>query len=476
MVVGEVNHETDVVVVGGGPGGYVAAIRAAELGLAVTLVERGSALGGVCLHEGCMPMRTLHAASLLAAQARAGEAIGVRTSSVEVDMSVFRAWSDGVIEKLSKGVAMLLERHGVAVVKGDGVPASHNRVAVAASHGSERYTARRGVIVATGATPITIGPLRPDGERVLTAAGALALDRLPRTVAVVGGDYIAFQLAVALRRLGAGVVLLGAGHHLLPEIDASLTPLALRGLKRLGVSWRPDGHPLELTETGLRVASRPDGEGSDDVAAEVVILSGAERTPRTADLDLDFIGVHLHSAGFVLVDEAQQTSTKGVYAVGDVTPGAALAARAYRQGKVAADVIAGRPAAFDPAAIPFVVLGEPDLASVGLGETAAREAGYDVATSRFPWSASGAALAGRTEHGQTLVVSERGSGVVLGVHIAGAGASELIGEAALALEMGATGEDLAATIHPHPTLSEGIAEASELALGLPTHVLRALAP
>ncbi len=476
MVVGEVNHETDVVVVGGGPGGYVAAIRAAELGLAVTLVERGSALGGVCLHEGCIPLRTLHAASLFAAQARGGEAIGVRVGAVEVDMSVFRAWSDSVVARLSKGVTTLLERHGVTVVKGDAVPASHNRVAVAASHGSERYTARRGVVVAVGATPIAIGPLRPDGERVLTAAGALALDRLPRTVAVVGGDYIAFQLAVALRRLGAEVILLGAGHHLLPEIDPSLTSLAVRGLKRLGVIWRPDGHPLELTETGLRFAVTPSGEGSEEALAEVVILSGAERTPRTADLDLDFIGVHLHSAGFVLVDETQQTSTKGVYAVGDVTPGAPLAARAYRQGKVAAEAIAGRPAAFDPAAIPFVALGEPDLASVGLGETAAREAGYDVVTSRFPWSASGAALAGRTEHGQTLIISERGGGVVLGVHIAGAGAAELIGEAALALEMGATVEDLAATIHPHPTLSESVSEASELALGLPTHVLRSLMP
>jgi dihydrolipoamide dehydrogenase len=306
---------------------------------------------------------------------------------------------------------------------------------------------------------------------VLSATNAVFLDHLPATAAVVGADYIAVELAVALRKLGSAVTLVGAGRHLLPEVDAALVPLAERGLRRLGVQWRREARPTELTEAGLRVAM---GEAQDeDVPAELVIVSAAERVPNVDELGLDLVRMRQHDEGFILVDERQQTSVAGVCAVGDVTPGAAWAHRAYRQGKVAAEVIAGRPAAFDPRAVPAVVLGAPEMASVGLGEEEARTLGYDPVVSRFPWAASGRALTLGAEDGQTLVVSDRASGVALGVHIAGAGAGELIGEAALALEMGATLEDVALTIHPHPTRSEGIVEAGELALGLPTHVLPA---
>jgi len=480
VVVGEVSHETDVVVIGGGPGGYVAAIRAAELGLATVLVEREPVLGGVCLHQGCIPGKALLAAADLAYRARNAGAMGLRIPTVTPDMQALRAWQQGIVDRLARGVSTLLERHGVTVVRGDGVPAGHNRVAVAASHGSERYTVRRGMVLAVGSTPIPIAGLRPDGLRVLRAADALRLDRLPATVAIVGADYVAVQLAVALRKLGSAVTLLGAEHHLLPEVDASLVGVAERGLKRLGVTWHPRAHPLEMTERGLRVTglggttTQGPGQAEEtELEAELVIVSGAQRTPNVADLGLDLVEIRQHHEGFVLVDERQQTSVAGIYAVGDMTPGAAWAHRAYAQGKVAAEAIAGRPAAFDPTAVPAVVLAEPELASVGLGELAAREAGYDPRVSRFPWTASGGALAlnAAGSQGQTVVVSERGSGLLLGVHIAGPGASELIGEAALALEMGATAEDVAATIHPHPTLSEGLLEACELALGLPTHVL-----
>jgi dihydrolipoamide dehydrogenase len=201
------------------------------------------------------------------------------------------------------------------------------------------------------------------------------------------------------------------------------------------------------------------------------MVSSAQRDPIVDELGLDLLGVRQHHDGLILVDERQRTSVNGIYAVGDVTPGAPWAHRAYRQGKVAAEVMAGRPAAFDQRAVPAVVYAEPELASVGLGEAEAREVGYEPVVARFPWAASGRALTLGLPDGQTVVVSDRESGVVLGVHIAGAGAGELIGEAALALEMGATLEDLALTIHPHPTLCEGIVEAAELALGLPTHAL-----
>ena len=471
MVVGEVNLDTDVVVIGGGPGGYVAAIRAAELGLATVLVERAERPGGLCLHHGCIPSKALLAAADLAYRARNAAAMGLRVPEVAVDMQALCEWQQGIVDRLARGVVTLLDKHGVTVVRGEGVLAAQDRVAVATRDGSVRYTARRGIVLATGARPQPIAVLRPDGKRVLRATDAVFLDRLPATAAVVGADYIAVELAVALRKLGSAVTLVGAGHHLLPEVDAALVPLAERGLRRLGVQWRREARPTELTEAGLRVAM---GDAQDeDVPAELVIVSAAERVPNVDELGLDLVRMRQHDEGFILVDERQQTSVAGVYAVGDVTPGAAWAHRAYRQGKVAAEVIAGRPAAFDPRAVPAVVLGAPEMASVGLGEEEARTLGYDPVVSRFPWAASGRALTLGAEDGQTLVVSDRASGVALGVHIAGAGAGELIGEAALALEMGATLEDVALTIHPHPTRSEGIVEAGELALGLPTHVLPA---
>lgn len=243
-----------------------------------------------------------------------------------------------------------------------------------------------------------------------------------------------------------------------------------------------DAHPLELTDEGLRIrrdGATGNGGDTEVVAAEVVVVSGTERRPHVDKLGLDLLRMRQHDAGFILVDERQRSSVAGIYAVGDVTPGAAWAHRAYRQGKVAAEVIAGRPAAFDAVAVPAVVLAEPHLASVGLGEDAARVAGYDPMVARFPWAASGRALtlsAGSGQGaGQTVVVSDRANGVLLGAHIAGPDAGELIGEAALALEMGATLDDIALTIHPHPTLSESLGEACELALGLPTHALPASA-
>jgi dihydrolipoamide dehydrogenase len=468
MVVGEVNIETDVVVLGGGPAGYVAAIRAAELGLATVLVERDERPGGLCLHRGCMPSKALASVADLAYRARNAQAMGLRIGEVGVDMAATRAWQRDIVDRLSRGVSTLLERHGVTVVRGEGMPAEGNRVAVAAPHGAERYHARRGTIIATGATPRWAGGLRPDGERVITAIDALFLDQLPTAVAVVGADYVAVELAVALRKLGSVVALLGAGQPMLPEVDASLATLAQRGLRRLGISWRPAAQPLEVGGQGLRMAQ---GEKEEWLPAELVILGPCGRAPNVADLGLDLLPIRQDELGFLLVDERQRTSMDGIYAVGDVTPGPAWAHRAYRQGKVAAEVIAGQPAAYDPRAVPAIVLAEPELASAGLGEEAARELGYDPAVSTFPWSASGRALTLLAREGQTTVISDRESGAVLGVHIAGPQAGELIGEAALALEMGATLEDLAAVIHPHPRLNEGIAEAADLALGLPTHML-----
>jgi dihydrolipoamide dehydrogenase len=491
MVVGMEQFTTDVLVIGGGPGGYVAAIRAAELGLSTVLVERDERLGGICLHRGCMPSKALLSVADLAYRARTSAAIGLKIPEVRVDLAAVGAWQRETVDRLAKGVAGLLERHGVSVVRGDGILADRNRVAVAASHGSDLYTVRRGIILATGATPIMAGGLKPDGKRVVAASDALFidllgtylaaagkvseatdqatyLDQLPSRIAVVGADYVAIELATALAKLGCTVTLVGADLPFLPEVDGSLGPVVLRGLRKLGITWRASAMPLGMEDQGLRIREL---EQESILEIDLVIVSSSGRSANVDDLGLDLMPIRRDAAGALLVDERQRTSLESVYAVGDMTPGLPFADRAIQQGKVAAEVLAGRPAAYDPRALPAVVLSDPELASVGLGEAAARAQGYDAIAASFPWQASGRALTLGARDGATTVVADRATGLVLGVHIAGAQAGELSGEAALALEMGATLEDLAATMHPHPRLNEGLAEAAELALGLPTHAL-----
>ena len=491
MVVGEVHHETDVVVVGGGPGGYVAAIRAAELGLATVMIERDERPGGLCLQRGCMPSKALLAVADLAYRARNASPMGLCIPEVRVDLAAVGAWQREIVDRLSRGVAALLERHGVTVVRGEAVLADRNRVAVAASHGAERYQVRHGIVLATGATPRPAGGLRADGKRVLAASDAVFLDRLPAWVTVaaadattvdqatyldqlparlvvVGADYVAVEMATALAKLGSAVTLIGCGLPFLPEVDAKLGTIAQRGLRKLGVPWIAAASPLAMEPEGLRIR---EGDRESVLPADLVIVSGDGRSANVGELGLDLLPIKQDADGTLLVDERQRTSLDGVFAVGDCTPGLPFAHRAYAQGKVAAEVLAGRPAAYDPRAVPAVVLSEPELASVGLGEAAARALGYDPIVTTFPWQASGRALTLGAREGQSTVIADQATGVVLGVHLAGAQAGELIAEAALAVEMGATLEDLAGTMHPHPRLSEGLLEAAELALGLPTHVL-----
>ncbi|MGH2410649.1 MAG: dihydrolipoyl dehydrogenase family protein, partial [Chloroflexota bacterium] len=412
---------------------------------------------------------------------------------VRVDLAAVGAWQREIVDRLSRGVSALLERHGVTVVRGEAVLADRNRVAVAASHGAERYLARHGIVLATGATPRPAGGVRPDGKRVLAASDAVFLDRLPAsaTVAgsdavpvddatylgqlparlvVVGGDYIAVEMATAMAKLGCAVTLIGCGLPFLPEVDARLGTIGQRGLRKLGISWMAAALPLGMEPEGLRVR---EGDGESVLPADLVIVSGDGRVANLAELGLDLLPIKQDADGALLVDERQRTSQEGIFAVGDCTPGAPFAHRAYAQGKVAAEGLAGRPAAYDPRAVPSVVLSEPELASVGLGEEAARALGYDPIATSFPWQASGRALTLGARDGQSTVIADQASWLVLVVHLAGAQAGELIAEAALAIEMGATLEDLAGTIHPHPRLSEGLLEAAELALGLPTHALAA---
>jgi dihydrolipoamide dehydrogenase len=472
MVVGEVATGTDVLVIGGGPGGYAAALRAADLGRSVTLVERDR-LGGVCLNVGCIPSKSLiHAADLAASGHEAAE-MGVDITA-SVDMARIQAWIAGIVGRLTGGVEQLLRAAGVTVVTGTARFATPRRVAVwedgragGVPEDVGRFFEFSSAIVATGSRSVALAELPFDGQRVLDSTAALALARIPRKLVVVGGGYIGVELGTAFSKLGADVTLVELTDRLLPGMPAGPARVVERALRARGVGLHLGTKALGLDADDL-VVEGPRGEHR--LPAEAVVVAVGRR-PNTDSLGLDQAGVRLDPGGLVPVDPARR-ATKGVFAIGDVTAGPALAHKATAEAEVAALSAAGRTAAFDPVTVPAVVFSDPEVATVGLTAEQAGEAGAETTSFTFPLAASGRAVTlGRTD-GHVEVVAERGDGTVLGVHMVGPCVSELAFAAALAVEMGATVEDLALTIAPHPTISEALAEAAKGAAGRPLHVRR----
>jgi dihydrolipoamide dehydrogenase len=473
MVVGEVATGTDVLVIGGGPGGYAAALRAADLGKSVTLVERDR-LGGVCLNVGCIPSKSLiHAADVAASGAEAAE-MGVDLTAA-VDMARVQAWIAGVVGRLTGGVEQLLRAAGVTVVSGTARFATAKRVAVwegpgvggVPQGGAASFFEFGSAIVATGSRPVELPELPFDGNRVLDSTGALALDRVPGRLVVVGAGYIGVELGTAFAKLGAEVTVVELTDRLLPGMPAGPARVVERALRFRGVGLHLGTKALGLDGDDL-VVEGPDGEHR--LPAEAVVVAVGRR-PNTDALGLDQAGIRLEASGLIPVDAARRAA-RGLYAIGDITAGPALAHKATAEAEVAALAAAGRPTAFDPATVPAIVFSDPEVATVGLTAEQAEQAGAETVSFTFPLAASGRAVTlGRTD-GHVEVVAERGDGTVLGVHMVGPGVAELAFGAALAVEMGATVEDLALTIAPHPTLSEALAEAAKGAAGRPLHVRR----
>ena len=462
MVVGEVATGTDVLVIGGGPGGYAAALRAADLGKSVTLVERDR-LGGVCLNVGCIPSKALiHVAGAAALPGEAA-AFGVDLTA-SVDLARAQRWISDVVGRLTGGVEHLLRAAGVTVVRGTAHFATARRVAV--WEGDDASFFEYGAaIVATGSRPLELAGLPFDGTRVLDSTAALALDRVPRRLAVVGGGYIGVELGTAFAKLGSTVTIVEIAGRLLPGLPAEPARVVERALRDRGVGLRTETKALGVDGDHL-VVEGPSGEAR--VPADAVIVAVGRR-PNTDGLGLEQAGITLDGAGLVPVDPARR-ATRGIYAIGDITAGPALAHKATAEAEVAATAATGRPAAFDPATVPAVVFSDPEVATVGMTREEAASAGADATAFTFPLAASGrAATLGRAD-GHVEVVADRGDGTVLGVHMVGPGVAELAAGAALAVEMGATVEDVALTIAPHPSLSEAVAEAARGAAGRPLHV------
>ncbi len=470
MVMGELTQETQLLVIGGGPGGYAAAFRAADLGLDVTMVDEGSGPGGACLFRGCIPSKTLLFITELIYDAARSETMGIAFDRPRLDLERLRSWKGKVVDRLAGGLVTLSNKRGVQLVQATAEFESSDKVRL---QGSEiAHLKFQHAIVATGSRPITLpGVEMCESGRIMDSTAALALAELPETLLVVGGGYVGLELGSVYAALGTKVTLADVSARLLPGMDEDLVRPLRRRLEGEFEAMLLNTRVKTMRELPdhVEVALEGEVEQLDRCFDRVLVAVG--RKPNTEGLRLDKTKAKLNERGFVIADEQQRTADDRIFAIGDVVGGAMLAHKAMREGRIAAEVIAGQRSAFDVRAIPAVVYTDPQLAWCGLSEEQAMREGRRVEVSRFPWTASGRAATMGVSEGVTKVVFDPDTGRVLGVGIVGRGAGEMIGEGVLAIEMGALAEDMALTMHPHPTLSETEGEVAEAFLGSPTHLL-----
>ncbi len=462
----------DVVVIGAGPAGYVCAIRCAQLGLKTAVVEKEN-LGGVCLNVGCIPSKALIAASKLAEKIRHADVMGIKAKYEGVDVGALVAWKAGIVNKLTSGVGGLLKNHKVDVHMGDAKVVAKGRVEVSAKDG-KKVLETKNIVVAVGSTPIEVPGFAFDGESVWSSTHALAPKSLPKRMIVIGGGYIGLELGLVYHKLGAEVRVLEFMDRVLPGMEEELSKEMARMLKKkkVEVFTKTKAVGFKKGKNGLEVTAEV--EGKAQVFECDVVLSCVGRKPSGKNLGLEAVGVKVDERGFVPVDHRRQTNVPGIYAIGDVAGQPMLAHKGSHEGLVAAAAIAGeKGAAYDPACIPAVIFTDPEIASVGLTAEEARKAGFDPVEGRFPFGASGRAMSLNETDGWVKVIGDRKTDKLLGVHMIGPEVTELVAEAALAIEMGATVGDLAQTIHAHPTLPEAMMEAAEAVHSMAVHIFQA---
>ncbi|QQD85839.1 MULTISPECIES: dihydrolipoyl dehydrogenase [unclassified Jeotgalicoccus] len=466
MVVGDFPIETDTIVIGGGPGGYVAAIRAAQLGQNVTLVEKNK-VGGVCLNVGCIPSKAMISSAHRYHETQHSEDMGVITEGVKLDFSKVQSFKESVVNKLVGGVEMLLKGNKVNVVNGEAYFVDSNKLKVMDEKQSQTYEFKN-AIIATGSRPIEI-PGFKFGGRVLDSTGALALEEAPEKLIVIGGGYIGTELGSAYANFGTEVTILEGTADILGGFEKQMTQLVKKNLKSKNATivTKAMAKSAEETDNGVKVTYEAKDE-THEVEADYVLVTVGRR-PNTDEIGLEELGIKMTDRGIIEVDEQSRTNIPNIYAIGDIVDGLPLAHKASYEGKVAAEAIAGEKSAVDYIAMPAVCFTEPELATVGLNESQAKEKGFEVTTGKFPFQANGRALGLNKTDGFVKVVARKEDGLVLGAQVAGNGASDIISELGLAVETGMTLEDIALTIHAHPTLGEVPMEAAEVALGRPVH-------
>jgi dihydrolipoamide dehydrogenase len=460
----------DVVVIGGGPGGYVAAIRAAQLGLRAACVDARESLGGTCLNIGCIPSKALLQSSEKFAEARHGLAEhGVKVGEATLDLGRMMARKDRVVTALTRGVEFLFRKNKVEWLKGSGRVAAPGRVAVSSADGAVREVEAGAVVIATGSESTPLPGIAIDERRVLSSTGALALDHVPRRLAVIGGGYIGLELGSVWQRLGAEVTVIEVLDRIVPAMDRELATMLQRVLTRQGIAFQLGARLLGLRETADGLDLEIEAAERRSIEADAVLVAVGRR-PFTQGLGLDAAGVGCDAQGRVVIDDGFATNVAGIYAIGDVIRGPMLAHKAEEEGIAMAERLAGQKPHVNYDAIPAVVYTWPEVASVGKSEEELTAAAIPYRVGKFPFTANPRARANGDTEGFVKILAETASDRVLGVHIIGPDAGTLIAEAALAIEFGASAEDIARTCHAHPTLSEAVKEAALAVDGRAIHI------
>jgi dihydrolipoamide dehydrogenase len=462
--------KTEIVVVGAGPGGYAAAFYAADLGRQVILVERERRLGGVCLNAGCIPSKALLYATHQVTAARESAHRGITFAPPTVDLARLRAWKESILEKLGQGVAFLAQKRGVQVLRGRGYLEDSQTLRVETEQGQQLVHFAT-AILAVGSLAAMPKVFDLGNPRVMTSTEALEAEEIPGSLLVVGGGYIGMELGTVYAALGSQVVVAEALDNVLTGADPDLARPVVANAKKAFKEIRLKARVTSMATAGkqIKVAMEYNGQKLEELYDRVLVAVG--RVPNGGNLGLENTRVTLDEKGFIKVNQRQQTEDPHISAIGDIAGGVLLAHKAHKEARIAVEAITGGSSTFENIVIPAVVFTDPELAWCGLTEAEARERGIPFEVARFPWSASGRAMSFDRTDGMTKMLVDPASERVLGVGIVGAGAGELIAEAVLALEMGATAEDIALTVHPHPTLSETLMECAEAFYGHATHTL-----
>ena len=472
--------EFDLIVIGAGPGGYPCAIRAAQLGKKTAIVEK-TYFGGVCLNVGCIPSKALiHAASQFHKMKHEASEMGIESKSVSINVEQLQKWKSGVVKKLTGGVSQLLKRNGVELIEGEASFKDAHTLSIKGKSGTETIKAKS-IVIATGSSVVEIPSMKFNGKNVISSTEALDLKELPKQLVVIGGGFIGLEIGIVYAKLGSEVTVVEAMDNILPNIDQELVNVVKKRMKKLGIEIFTKAKALGIKESDpakekkLHLEIQTDsGEKKTLEATHLMVSVG--RKPNSKGLGLESIGVKTDDRGNILTDNQSRTNVEGVFAIGDVAGAPQLAHRATMDGLLVAETVAGHSGYKDYKTVPWAVFCDPEIAVCGLTEDEAKEKGFKVKIGKFPFAASGRALSTNESDGFVKVLIDESTDMLLGAHIVGPEASNLIAEAALAIEMGATAEDIIRTIHTHPTLPEAFPEAIEAAMNKAIHIYKPARP
>jgi dihydrolipoamide dehydrogenase len=471
MVVGSLTVECDVVVIGSGPGGYIAAIRAAQLGKDVIIVEREKQVGGVCLNKGCIPTKAIITSSNYYNVLTQLEHMGISAKEVNVDINKMREWKDNIVKKMELGIRGLFDKYGIEIIQGNASFKSKHELSVFGQ--SDVNTIKfKSAIIGTGSLPIHIPNIEFDNKKIITSDEIFKIEDIPKKLVIIGGGYIGTEMGTVYGKLGSEVHILESGSRLISQLDYEIVAVMAKEICKFNVNPHYNSLAKSARIENDKVIVEFSENGDEQIIECDKLLVVVGRKPNSGELNLSSIGIETDPKGFINVNTQMKTNLEHIYAIGDVVVGPMLAHKATKEGKIAAENAGGLVSYLDNKVIPSVVYNDPEIASVGLTKEQAENKGYEVLTDKFPYAASGRAQMFEKTTGFVKVIADKKTHLILGVHMVGPHVSENIAEATLAIEMGATLEDVASIIHPHPTVSEGLGEAMELVLGKSANIYR----